>query len=175
MAADVDLSSQTLNCYNRRTVHLTDLGHAIVEHILPRKRKRSKTPGRKNATNELERVRKQQIEIERALWQPGHWRNKTVDFIRPDGSTETKDVGWCVDNNFKKVKNGKPRDTWAGNWATNKTVGTLTNTSKSSTCSEHNNPRTLMANERILHDTQAAAAAAARTDEGPLTRDDIAS
>ena len=107
MAHDVDLTAdQAHPSTTRRTVHLTDLGQAIVETILPRKRKKPKTGTPKNALQEREREQKRQLEIERALWQPGHWRNKLVNFIRPDGRVEGKEVGWCIDNGFKKIKNG---------------------------------------------------------------------
>ena len=88
-------------------VYLTDLGHAIIEYILPKLRKRKKKGTRKGTARGRARERERQAEIgflERARWQPGHWRNKIVDFIRPDGRIEAKDVGWCVDNRFKKVR-----------------------------------------------------------------------
>ena len=98
-----------------QNVFLTDLGQAIIEHILPRQRKRRKKGVRKGSAKGREKERKRQLEIERALWQPGHWRNKQVEFIRPDGRIEGVDVGWCIDNNFKKVRSGVV-DTWAGDW-----------------------------------------------------------
>jgi hypothetical protein len=35
-----------------------------------------------------------------------------VTFYRPDGDTEGKDVGWCLDNNFYEIHPGL----WSGDW-----------------------------------------------------------
>jgi hypothetical protein len=35
-----------------------------------------------------------------------------VDFLRPDGDIEGKDVQWCLDNEFYHIE----EDLWAGNW-----------------------------------------------------------
>ena len=117
MAHDVNLRDvQDLHDNTKATVYLTDLGHAIIKHILPRQQKQIKRDTRRKGTARgRERERKRQLEIERALRQPGHWRNTVVDFIRPDGRIEAKDVGWCIDNKFKKVRSGKFTDAWAGN------------------------------------------------------------
>jgi len=41
-----------------------------------------------------------------------------VDFLRPEGKTEGKNVQWCLDNDFYQVHNGQgyERPLWAGNW-----------------------------------------------------------
>jgi len=35
-----------------------------------------------------------------------------VEFFRPDGDTESKDVQWCLDNDFFQVEDGL----WSGDW-----------------------------------------------------------
>ena len=118
MAHDVNLRhAQDLHGSTIVNVYLTDLGHEIIKHILPRQQKQIKRDTRRKGTARgRERERKRQLEVERALRQPEHWRNTVVDFIRPDGRIEAKDVGWCIDNKFKKVRSGKFTDAWAGNW-----------------------------------------------------------
>jgi len=46
------------------------------------------------------------------------YNHKPVDFLRPDGDTETKDVQWCLDNNFFQVHDGLGGEypLWSGNW-----------------------------------------------------------
>ena len=112
MADDVDLQ-------HHKFVSLTDLGSAIVQNILPRVSRRHGHLRLQTTTSE-EREKERKLEIERAIFQPGHWRNKEVKFIRPDGRIETKSVGWCEDNGFSQIKNGRHRGCWAGNWITTK-------------------------------------------------------
>ena len=40
------------------------------------------------------------------------WDATPVTFIRPDGSAETKDIQWCLDNNFFEVEERY----WSGDW-----------------------------------------------------------
>ena len=68
---DVNLTDDHALPYaSRQTVILTDLGQAIVEYIIPKKRKRMKKGVRKGTARGRERERKHHLEIERALWQP---------------------------------------------------------------------------------------------------------
>lgn len=40
------------------------------------------------------------------------WDDTEVTFLRPDGDEETKDVQWCLDNDFFQIEEG----IWSGNW-----------------------------------------------------------
>ena len=40
------------------------------------------------------------------------WDNTEVEFLRPDGGSEGKDVQWCLDHNFFEVEEG----VWSGDW-----------------------------------------------------------
>jgi len=39
-------------------------------------------------------------------------RSEQVNFYRPDRSTESKDIGWCLDNDFYEIEEGL----WSGDW-----------------------------------------------------------
>jgi hypothetical protein len=39
-------------------------------------------------------------------------REQEVTFSRPDGTTEGKDIGWCISNGFEEIENGL----WSGPW-----------------------------------------------------------
>lgn len=40
------------------------------------------------------------------------WDDTPVDFLRPDGETEGKNVQWCLDNGFFEIEEGL----WSGKW-----------------------------------------------------------
>ena len=40
------------------------------------------------------------------------WKEKQISFFRPDGTTEGKDVGWCISNGFFEIEDGL----WSGDW-----------------------------------------------------------